>query len=551
MGFKYYYHNDLLVEAEFLVEFDTDRIELEKLKLEIQKAKEDGDQEKQKELGLQLGQLVQQMKRNKQGQSQDKATQRLQKLTQDPHEIDQYKALISKVDPTGKYHDGIITWLVNKSIHLPEDLMNTKEILDQYQQHKNEIKAPNPNNTKHPSEVSEPIKDYLKLSQKQKDNPYYDLPVVKKEGNVIVYKIEGDYHEKNCKRWMEGTDWCVRFPENYKDYGPPFYLIQDGDKKFLLHVNSVQFKNRSNNFNLEEFKKYVNIVKPFFDSLPNTHKLNQIEDEEMLDLMYRDGDSKNTPYWYYINNPKNAYAEAKEKGFQNLDPQIIDGIASDKYYADSYAQNKGYENLDTTIDIKILKYPRIAFRYAKRLNFQNIDPKIIYYISKDPFLALQYAQEKGFDKLDMKTEDDIITSDQVIIPYAKAKGFKNLPPEVMQFIVMKSQLSLQYAAEKNYDLDPNKEADIIKSISNSPSYSFSYAKEKIKKSLPVEPEIISSISAYPNIAINYAIAKRFKNIEPDIITSIASKFNTAFEYQRGKGNLDPVTDAPIIKALED
>jgi len=246
-------------------------------------------------------------------------------------------------------HKGNVT--KKGAISLPEDIQTTQTILQNYMQYGKKLQLPKPINTNHPSELSGPIKNYLKTLQTNNDDIYHDLPLIFTYGRSKIYKIDGDYHEDNCKRWMSNTDWCVQYPNMFKEYGPPFYMIVDNNQeKFLFHIPSLQFKDANNQYHKEKWEDHKTVVDYMIYDLEDQGKIEKIkletdpliDDGGYLDLDWVDVPKifKNyEPFideWIHKNKNKSKFEKFLHMNFEDVPEELKNKINQQKIDKSKY-----------------------------------------------------------------------------------------------------------------------------------------------------------------------------------------------------------------------
>lgn len=163
-------------------------------------------------------------------------------------EIPDLVAQIIDIDPTtrsGKheYIDQILKWIDNGKVILPEDYETAKNATRNF--FKMQKKSPilrdkNIEDFNSPGEIQKLIDSGKKKTKRQNRTESFDL--VSKSGEYSIWKVEESHKDVFCKL-AQATEWCVKDPEYFDEYGAPYYYIAKGGSPFaLLHVESSQFK---------------------------------------------------------------------------------------------------------------------------------------------------------------------------------------------------------------------------------------------------------------------------------------------------------------------
>jgi len=306
------------------------------------------------------------------------------------------------------------------------------------------------------------------------------------------------------------------YSENYKSY-----ML-----KLLKNIYESISSKDANSVDIEE-GKLSNIIDLFYDS---KHEITN-DERKYFDLLI-----EKVPYVFLlaydklkdiginyekdklfsavVNNPIYSFKYAKGLGFTDVSFKILESISKNDILSYRYALHLKGKKVPVIIENGIAKSPRLSFLYAYRvLNFQNVPPIIIDSIAKDYNVSILYA---------------IINKD-------------NIPGQIKRKIMLESGIDI----EKNKN---NFENFVFSCALGSSERAFEFAKSHKFKDIPLE--IIKKISESPYYSWGYARAIGYQGVPKEIIEGISKDNHFSFLYTT---EVDPqnVPEVIFLSALKD
>ena len=390
-------------------------------------------------------------------------------------DVERLSSQIIDIDPTtrsGKheYVDQILKWYSDGKVVLPEDYETTKQAVKNFfkmQKKMPLLRDKSIEDFSSPGEIQKLIDSGKKKTKKQ--NRTESFEPVASSGGYQIWKVNEEHKEPFCKL-AQGTQWCVKDPEYFDEYGVPYYYIaKGGNPHALLHVGSQQFKDVYDEAitpNMDEdlrilIRSNIEIPLNFDGNTPVGDLLALYSKKEVL----------RTRDWETIAK----YAvELPERWLE-----VEDWIAKDEWYSMEYAE-------------KVMKGPFPAGEPA---------------IATHPRLSYRYAEEilKGRFKAG---EARIIENGEMIFPYTMSI-VKGPWPEAEEEILEGSASFIRIYAEKCLKARwPEGEKALIKKGVFDTSDLSKYAQSVIQGPWPeAEPLIMKGMFSKggPQAAVDYAI----------------------------------------------
>jgi hypothetical protein len=210
------------------------------------------------------------------------------------------------------------------------------------------------------------------------------LDLVMSEGPYKIYEvgewIDGEqstkYTDQICHRAFQGTEWCVKYKNNFTNtYDPPYYMVtKNGKRLALIDFGSGQFKNIKNQRFVTDsstdsvLEEAILIVKSLIKIAPN----------EAAALLYRD---RRSAIQLIADNRKNDF------GFLlDSEPDILSEIAARaiermKAEVDELVQEQDFPALRARIKRSL----KVNSRWLDRIGSYN--DLMSYYIGRGRELA--------------------------------------------------------------------------------------------------------------------------------------------------------------------
>jgi hypothetical protein len=155
-----------------------------------------------------------------------------------------------EADPSGK--GDFLTWICRMvrdgHLRFPEDVSKVKERLAQFTQLKRTpafTGAKDINAYKSYGELAQTIDANMGVKSKGQQTRDAQMNGVEDLGTFGYFNVLRVTTPEAGAKLFRGTDWCVKDPEFFNQYGPPFYMfsLRSGDKFALLNLtNEFQFK---------------------------------------------------------------------------------------------------------------------------------------------------------------------------------------------------------------------------------------------------------------------------------------------------------------------
>ena len=397
---------------------------------------------------------------------------------------------IAKTDPVAvktnnrktPFINQILNWFINGVIRLPEDIETTKEVLIKYNESKQKGQTKPIDSYDHPGAIAKEL-DLYKDKDKDKGNIYNEnAKLIDEDGEFKLYRIDNWDQGEIC---FADSGWCVQHIEYFEEYGPPYYMVTKGNKRYaLMHKESGQIKDVYDEpLTLGAAKPIEKFIKKIW---PKFEKSFIDTDTDLLSLIKLWPDGLDI----IMKDPESAYLYAKDiiKGrWPEAEPYII----KDPKFAYLYAYYFGKKWPEA--EPYIMKDPEYAYYYAKGV-LKRKWPEAEPYIMKDPEHAYYYAKNIIKERWP-EAEPHIIKDPKFAYLYA-ADVIKGRWPEAEPHIMTDPQFAYLYAADVIKGRWPEAEPYVM----TGPLLAYLYAANVIKGKWPeAEPHIMTD----PQLTVLY------------------------------------------------
>ena len=336
-----------------------------------------------------------------------------------------------QADPTARRSNGkktpfvnvILSWVIAGTTIFPEDIEVTHDLLAKYEKL--------PAGSKKPIDQYKSFSDlYDDISDDEEERSYGDVAeLVAEEGRFKMYRIDNWEQSEFC---FKDSGWCVRYKENFDEYGPPYFMVTKGNKRYaLLHEENNEAKDVTNTpLTLELAKPIKSMIEMVWPRGGYKNDLFKIAGfwPEQLERLKRDT-------WY-------AYEHAKEviKGrWPEAEPYIMKKAGTAYDYALNVIKDRWPE-----AEPIIMKNAGVAYDYALHV-IKGRWPKAEPYIIKNAEVAYYYAKDVIKGRWP-EAEPYIMKNAMSAYNYAR-RVIKGRWPEAEPYIMKDKELSKFYAKE--------------------------------------------------------------------------------------------------------
>ncbi len=155
---------------------------------------------------------------------------------------------IIEIDPTSRsgkheYVDQIMKWVETGKVILPEDYETARSSTRSFFKMKKYLpilRGKSIEDFNSPGDIRKLINSGKKKTKKRNRIESFDYLGSKDE--YSLYKVEEEHKEAFCKL-IQDTEWCVKDPKFFDEYGAPFYyLSKENSSHGLLHLRSSEFR---------------------------------------------------------------------------------------------------------------------------------------------------------------------------------------------------------------------------------------------------------------------------------------------------------------------
>jgi len=306
---------------------------------------------------------------------------------------DQAKLLIPDIisaDPTrGKYSEWLIRQWKNKTARFPEDNEKLTRNLIIFDKKKSKLQNKDINSYT-PASLSKTLEETLGLTKSERKSARsgkLQLPpgaeVIIKDDVWTVVKITDPQASSIL---CSGTEWCVAnidTAEEYLEDGPLYLFYENGERKYLVHIESDQYMDVHDE-DIGNLKfKLLDLLGPEVVDWKSDTSLAFEYASSVAEGRWPEGEPA------IAKDPAKAAAYARDviKGrWSEAEPVIIKDPITAIYYARDVIKGRWPE-----AELAIIKRPGIAHGYAKEV-IKGRWPEAEPIIAKEGYTACQYAR---------------------------------------------------------------------------------------------------------------------------------------------------------------
>lgn len=389
------------------------------------------------------------------------------------------------------YANQIYQWMTNESIKFPEDFQKTKELIRDYHKLKQQLPALKQTNISQFRTFGDLYNTVQNAKNKTaKMNKQESFELISSEGEYKLFLIKEKDKAAFCKL-TQSTGWCVKDPNYFDHYKPPFYLVTKGNQLYaLMHPESDQLKsvNDSPFYDVQELFPLKNFINKVFRVV--TPENQQMTEDDLVELKHRASD---------------MFKHEDLKLVVLLFPELLKAIEFDGTYAYSFLNSlvnlkAEIHNVATIqmlnerihdLEHVIANYSDLATNYVLHMTLSEF-PEAEDAIARDPRNSRAYAIT--INRRFPKGEKMIATSAEDAYLYAK-EILKGRFPEAESAIAKNADIAVRYATYILKRRFPEAEQTIINSeqnLSHVHAYIRSVLSSKHERSPLVEQYIIDN-----------------------------------------------------------